>query len=67
MSNKKQIHPVSPGTEVAAELITNAVAEQPDHTAGLLRAITSDEHAGKGGSYTYDPASGQRTRNFDPE
>lgn len=74
MSNKKQIHPVSPGTEVDAELISTAVA-QPDHThvpsnvevADLQRAITSDEHAGKGGSYTYDPATRTRTRNPEPE
>lgn len=74
MSNKKHTAPVSLGAEVAAELISTSAASL-DHTpvlsnvegAGLIRAITSDEHAGKGGSYTYDPATGKRMRNPDPE
>lgn len=66
MSTKKYIHSVSPGTEVDAELISTTVA-QPDHTADLHRALATDAHAGKGGSYTYDPATGKRTRNQDPE
>lgn len=27
----------------------------------LIRVVTTDEHAGRGGSYTFDPATGKRT------
>ena len=64
MSNKKHIYPVSLDTDGDTELV--ATEQQPDRATSLYRAITTDEHAGKGGSYTYDPATGQRTRNQDP-
>jgi hypothetical protein len=63
MSNKKHIYPVSLNTNVDTELVVTE--QQPNHAMSLYRAITTDEHAGKGGSYTYDPATGQRTRNQD--
>ena len=64
MSNKKQIPPVAPGIDVEFADSVDVLSGAED--SGLLRAITTDEHAGKGGSYTYDPATGQRTRNPDP-
>lgn len=64
MSNKKQIYPISLDTNVDTKLV--ATEQQPDRATSLHRAITTDDHAGKGGSYTYDPATGQRTRNPNP-
>lgn len=44
------------------ELTTQPPApEQPDHMPALMRALTTDENAGKGGSYVFDPATGKRT------
>ena len=63
MSNKKQIPPVSPGIDVEFADSVDVLSGAED--SDLLRAITTDDHAGKGGSYTYDPATGQRTRNQD--
>lgn len=64
MSNKKQIPPVAPGIDVEFADSVDVLSGAED--SDLLRAITTDDHAGKGGSYTYDPATGQRTRNPDP-
>ena len=63
MSNKKQIPPVAPGIDVEFTDSVDVLSGTED--SDLLRAITTDDHAGKGGSYTYDPATGQRTRNQD--
>ena len=63
MSNKKQIPPVAPGIDVEFTDSVDVLSGVED--SDLLRAITTDDHAGKGGSYTYDPATGQRTRNQD--
>ncbi|MBA0014145.1 MAG: hypothetical protein H0Z53_00765 [Nitrosospira sp.] len=63
MSNKKQIPPVAPGIDVEFADSVDVLSGAED--SDLLRAITTDDHAGKGGSYTYDPATGQRTRNQD--
>ena len=63
MSDKKQIPPVSPGIDVEFADSVDVLSGAED--SDLLRAITTDDHAGKGGSYTYDPATGQRTRNQD--
>ena len=63
MSNKKQSPPVAPGIDVEFTDSVDVLSGVED--SDLLRAITTDDHAGKGGSYTYDPATGQRTRNQD--
>jgi hypothetical protein len=42
-------------------------APQPDQHAELLAAHTTDEFAGQGGSYIFDPATGKRTRQQVPE
>ena len=34
---------------------------QPVEQDPVHKAITTDEYAGKGGSYIYDPATGKRT------
>lgn len=31
-------------------------------TAAMMKVVASDEFAGQGGSYLYDPATGKRTR-----
>lgn len=39
-------------------------AEKPDanSTEAIMKAVISDEFAGQGGTYLYDPATGTRTR-----
>jgi hypothetical protein len=39
------------------------VSETQDVQDSLIKAITSDENAGAGGSYTYDPATKIRIKN----
>jgi hypothetical protein len=39
------------------------VSETQDIQDDLIKAITTDENAGAGGSYTYDPTTKNRTKN----
>lgn len=50
--------------ETQADAITGAAeAEASTVTQDeLVQLIATDEHAGKGGSYTYDPKTNQRTK-----
>lgn len=43
---------------------TEAIEPQPDtsSTEAMMQVIATDEFAGQGGSYIYDPATGKRTR-----
>lgn len=41
--------------------------EMPVPQMDVSKVITSDEFAGKGGSYVFDPVSGTRTRAEGPE
>lgn len=47
------------------EQLTTETSSSPDASADLIAVITSDEFAGQGGSYTYDPATGKRTKNLE--
>lgn len=38
------------------------VAEPVAATPSAMYVLATDEHAGKGGSYIFDPATGSRTR-----
>ena len=40
-------------------------AQQPQKDAREI--LTTDEHAGRGGSYVFDPATGTRIPAFEPE
>lgn len=40
----------------------NQAAEKTDHAARVTEIIATDEHAGQGGSFVLDPATGARTK-----
>lgn len=46
--------------------LTTVVESQPEATVDpTVKVIATDEYAGHGGSYTYDPSTGTRTLNPD--
>lgn len=53
----------SPSSALSADAPATSVqtSAQPD-PAPVLPAWIADEHAGVGGDYVFDPATGQRTR-----
>lgn len=49
-----------------ASLVQTSVPK-PDKHAEMVAAHATDEFAGQGGSYIFDPATGRRHRRPDPE
>jgi hypothetical protein len=41
--------------------MTKTKESEPQQQKDLAEAMATDEHAGKGGSYVFDPATGKRT------
>lgn len=48
------------------EALPETLAEAEPAIDPLVEVITTDEFAGQGGSYTYDPATNTRTLNKEP-